>query len=129
MKNYTTIFFSLFCFVLFFAIIVIFNFFFHFFTFISGAYGLPFSVFDPYFFLSNLYIIFYSIDYFSFVNFTLNLKNNYEFLFVETQFFQYISHLIFQSIKFFLYCFPVCLKISFFYFYIFEGWLRKKKSI
>jgi hypothetical protein len=71
----------------FFAIIVIFNYinFVHFFIFISGAYVFPFFVLDPYFFLSNLYIIFYSNDYFSFVNFILNLGNNSEFLFIETQ--------------------------------------------
>jgi hypothetical protein len=51
-----------------------------------------------------------------------------EFLFVETQFFQYISHSIFQSYNFFI-CFPVCLKISLFYFYICEGWLKKKKHL
>jgi hypothetical protein len=28
----------------------------------------------------------------------------------------------------FFICFPVCLKISFFYFYIREGWLKKKKK-
>jgi hypothetical protein len=124
MKNYTTIFFFL-CFVLFFAIIVIFNyinFFFHFFIFVSGAYALPFFVFDPYFFLSNLYIIFYSIYHFSFVNFTLNSRNNYEFLFVETQFFQYISHLIFQSIEFFCIVFLYVLKlVSFTFIYVKDG--------
>jgi hypothetical protein len=117
---------------LFFAIIVIFNyinFFFIFFIFVSGAYALPFFVFDPYFFLSNLYIIFYSIYHFSFVNFTLNSRNNYEFLFVETQIFQYISHLIFQSIEFFCIVFLYVLKlVSFTFIYVKDGW-EKKKSI
>jgi hypothetical protein len=52
-----------------------------------------------------------------------------EFLFVETQIFQYISYSIFQSYKFFFICFHVCLKISFFYFYICEGWLKRKTFI
>jgi hypothetical protein len=130
MKNYTTIFFL--CFVLFFSIIVIFNYinFFHFFIFISGAYVFPFFFFlTLIFFLSNLYIFFNLNDYFSFVNFKLNSGNNYEFLFVETQFFQYISRSIFRSTEFFCLCFPICLKISFFYFYICEGWLKKKKNL
>jgi hypothetical protein len=52
-----------------------------------------------------------------------------EFLFVETQNFQYISYSNFQSYNFFFICFPVCLKISFFYFYICEGWLKRKTFI
>jgi hypothetical protein len=122
MKNYTTIFFSLFC--LFFAIIVIFNyinFFFHLFIFISSTYVLPFF-FTLIFFLSNLYIIFYSIDYFYFIKFTLNSGNNYEFFFVETQIFQYISHLIFQSIEFFCIVFLYVLKlVSFIFIYVKDG--------
>jgi hypothetical protein len=73
-KLYYVFFFFFFFF--FFAIIVIFNYinFFHFFIFISGAYVFPFFVLDPYFFLSNLYIIFYSNDYFLFCKFYIEFR-------------------------------------------------------
>jgi hypothetical protein len=118
MENYTTIFFLRFVFS--------YNSYFQFFIFLSlflVFMFFNFLFFDPYFFSSNFYIFFYSNDYFSFVNFTLNSGNNYEFLFVKTQFFPIYFTLNFSIDKgFFVFVFRYVLKlVSFNFIYVKDG--------
>jgi hypothetical protein len=85
------------------------------------------------YFLSFVIIIFCARTFFSIIlvlSFYMFFFSFFIFIFgdhvLPFLFFPIYFTLNFPIIDFFLLCFPVCLKISFFFFYICEGWLKKK---